>query len=414
MGNNVNATNGPHSSVTSPTTSSTASKAPIETLAKVKKTKKDKTTAPDGTAKLKKTRTADKKSDGAKQQDKYRSETANTGLKQTPSTASTAATKQTSLNISPPLVDNQDIADWLEFTGYYNLEHRQKLLKLHRRRREIRTELAELDSEITINNGFTVPATPTAASNIETPSGVSIKRARSPDAISGGDQGQPEKVRRVVSAQVTAADVKRFNVAEPAAPRGRARTRSPGRRRSMDAANLDRVNTVLTRAKHATRERERLSRSPVRPSYRPYSQTGIERRDPKVVSSKTWVNPTTSTSRTISNSSSYPSYPWDTQEHNARGLEPRKGNCRYFMVKSWNWDNVLQAQKDGLWVTQEQNESLYADAFKAYRHVIFFFSVNNSKAFQGYVSSLLSSSKLSKRSLHTYSSAISDIPISCS
>lgn len=56
------------------------------------------------------------------------------------------------------------------------------------------------------------------------------------------------------------------------------------------------------------------------------------------------------------------------------------------MVKSWNGEHVLQSQKDGLWVTQQQSEALYADAFKTCRHVIFFFSINNSKAFQGYVS----------------------------
>jgi hypothetical protein len=100
--------------------------------------------------------------------------------------------------------------------------------------------------------------------------------------------------------------------------------------------------------------------------------------------SKTWINPATSTSRTIGNGNYQPLPPRINYDNGAVGLELHNGNCRYFMVKSWNWDNVLQAQKDGLWVTQEQNESLYRDAYLACRHVIFFFSVNNSKAFQGY------------------------------
>ena len=56
------------------------------------------------------------------------------------------------------------------------------------------------------------------------------------------------------------------------------------------------------------------------------------------------------------------------------------------MIKSWNHDNVVQAMKDGVWATQEKNQSLLTDAFHTSRHVILLFSVNRSMAFQGYVS----------------------------
>ena len=42
--------------------------------------------------------------------------------------------------------------------------------------------------------------------------------------------------------------------------------------------------------------------------------------------------------------------------------------------------------KDGLWATQEKNQSLLTEAFHTSRHVILLFSVNRSMAFQGYVS----------------------------
>jgi hypothetical protein len=58
------------------------------------------------------------------------------------------------------------------------------------------------------------------------------------------------------------------------------------------------------------------------------------------------------------------------------------------MIKSWNHDNVTQAMKDGLWATQEKNQSLLTEAFHTSRHVILLFSVNRSMAFQGYVSVL--------------------------
>lgn len=56
------------------------------------------------------------------------------------------------------------------------------------------------------------------------------------------------------------------------------------------------------------------------------------------------------------------------------------------MIKSWNHENVQAALNEGTWATQVQNEEIFAEAYKNSRHVIFFFSVNNSKAFQGYVS----------------------------
>lgn len=55
------------------------------------------------------------------------------------------------------------------------------------------------------------------------------------------------------------------------------------------------------------------------------------------------------------------------------------------MIKSWNADNVAAAMRESLWSTQEKNEHLLADAYHSSRTVVLCFSVNNSKAFQGYV-----------------------------
>lgn len=38
-----------------------------------------------------------------------------------------------------------------------------------------------------------------------------------------------------------------------------------------------------------------------------------------------------------------------------------------------------------LWTTQAQNEEIFAEAFAKCQNVILFFSINGSKAFQGYV-----------------------------
>ncbi|KAF2171787.1 hypothetical protein M409DRAFT_50430 [Zasmidium cellare ATCC 36951] len=65
-------------------------------------------------------------------------------------------------------------------------------------------------------------------------------------------------------------------------------------------------------------------------------------------------------------------------------LDLRKGGVRYFLIKSWNHENVIAAQRENLWATQEKNEDLLAEACKTSRHVILLFSVNKSMAFQGY------------------------------
>ncbi|KAL1839454.1 hypothetical protein VTJ49DRAFT_1492 [Mycothermus thermophilus] len=62
----------------------------------------------------------------------------------------------------------------------------------------------------------------------------------------------------------------------------------------------------------------------------------------------------------------------------------RKGDTRFFIVKSFNDENVRRCMEDGLWTTQVQNEKMLSDAFAQCKNVILFFSVNKSKAFQGY------------------------------
>ncbi|KAK0709651.1 YTH domain-containing protein [Lasiosphaeria miniovina] len=59
-------------------------------------------------------------------------------------------------------------------------------------------------------------------------------------------------------------------------------------------------------------------------------------------------------------------------------------DARFFIVKSFNEDNVLKCMEDGVWATQVQNGQVLTSAFANCRNVILFFSINKSKAFQGY------------------------------
>ncbi|KEQ79266.1 hypothetical protein M438DRAFT_284063 [Aureobasidium pullulans EXF-150] len=57
--------------------------------------------------------------------------------------------------------------------------------------------------------------------------------------------------------------------------------------------------------------------------------------------------------------------------------------ARFFIIKSWNMQNVIEAQRDGVWATQEKNTEMFAEAFHSCRSVVLLFSVNKSMAFQG-------------------------------
>ena len=57
----------------------------------------------------------------------------------------------------------------------------------------------------------------------------------------------------------------------------------------------------------------------------------------------------------------------------------------YFLIKSFNFENVVAAQRDGVWVTQAKNEGVLTDAYRKAKNVLLIFSVNKSLAIQGYV-----------------------------
>ena len=69
---------------------------------------------------------------------------------------------------------------------------------------------------------------------------------------------------------------------------------------------------------------------------------------------------------------------------NPNKSESQSGKVRFFLLKSWNYENIAIAQEENTWATQTKNEDVFVEAFKTCRDVVFFFSANHSKAFQGY------------------------------
>ncbi|KAL9027971.1 MAG: hypothetical protein Q9196_003587 [Gyalolechia fulgens] len=68
----------------------------------------------------------------------------------------------------------------------------------------------------------------------------------------------------------------------------------------------------------------------------------------------------------------------------SESLNLKAGDSRYFMIKSWNVENVEAAQRDCIWATQSKNLNVLTEAFNSCRNVILVFSVNGSRAFFGY------------------------------
>ncbi|KAJ1328175.1 YTH domain-containing protein 1 [Microdochium nivale] len=53
------------------------------------------------------------------------------------------------------------------------------------------------------------------------------------------------------------------------------------------------------------------------------------------------------------------------------------GETRFFILRSYNYTNIYQAQASGVWATQKINEDVFADAFRVCNNVVIFFGVNS-------------------------------------
>ena len=61
-----------------------------------------------------------------------------------------------------------------------------------------------------------------------------------------------------------------------------------------------------------------------------------------------------------------------------------RGRTRFFIVKSFNYDNILISMQHGVWSTSPGPTKKLTNAFKNSDHVILIFSVNESRSFQGF------------------------------
>lgn len=280
-------------------------------VAKVKKKKKDKTSsASHGNNKLKKAKITGNRPEGSDQQHEK-------GLEDAPvldaKRVATAIASSVQPEPPPEVAGNQDMSDWLEFTGYFDIENRRRLLKLFRRRKVIQEELAGIDSEINESTVGVVfadePPTPPLVQQGDgppPPASSALKRIRSPGPSAGADAGRAEKLRRVEPADLASIGLERphipgHNKREP--PRPRSPLRRPSS--SYETGYYDR-HASLDAGRPTTYGQDRSSRSPVRSEWPPYHKSHAERRGSKNTYTRTWINPTATTSRKLSGSAPLP------------------------------------------------------------------------------------------------------------
>ncbi|KAK5113318.1 hypothetical protein LTR85_010935 [Meristemomyces frigidus] len=311
-----------------------------------------------------------------------------------------------------------DLPAWLELTGYHDLAFRTSKLRTYKERKSLEEEAARINERL---------------EKLRREEQAEMEALRSVTAhISSSQQGAPPPLPQTMPSADTAAmaavankvmngtnGVKRPHSPQPSErinrrredatpgfrirgandsptdarpPTARRQTPPPlsierrisypeARRRSLDAPR-SRDPSLERRQAYYKRDGER----PPPPS-NGFSNPRYEQYPPRDARETPRTYNRDNRGSNAPYSASRPAYNRDYQQGSYRGsagLDLPKGGVRYFMIKSWNHDNVLTAQRDGLWATQTKNSDLLADAFRSARHVILLFSVNKSMAFQGY------------------------------
>ncbi|KAL2262762.1 hypothetical protein VTK26DRAFT_152 [Humicola hyalothermophila] len=310
-----------------------------------------------------------------------------------------------------------DLKDWLELTDYYNVEIRTRKLDRFRRVRALAAEKLRIEEEerklmeeeelemglqrstvarltrasstLSVGPERAISSLPTTIIPLaagETKGGapaVPAKRSHEVD----GDDTREEKMPRLGEA-TTGLESTDNRVPETQKreerPEDNRRDSQPDRldsrpkRPSRDSTPHRRPHTLSSPRRWSPTSRSR-DQSPHR-----HSRSGARfRPDYDALDDRSWKF------ESYKYSSYRPSSPRrrDSGSHVTYPLRVdlgRRGDTRFFIVKSFNEENVRQCMEDNLWITQTQNVQTLTSAFAKCKNVILFFSINKSRAFQGW------------------------------
>ena len=289
-----------------------------------------------------------------------------------------------------PADEIDEIDVWLAMTGYYDKPYRDKVLSRHKRLKEIEDEkcrLLEEEQEDQRCRAQFHSTKPLYASHRPNPPVATISP---PSPTAKQDLGL-----RIKDSAIKTTVTPRKTVSDDDAP---VKRRIEGE--TTDAEALHQSKVARTEVHHGTPPRTHRA-SPARRSDRSVSpgnkgkqQAAPSRRDsPRSGDGyDRWPPSRDVEDRSLEECTRRNDYRdrYDQRRDSGFGTShPAKpdlqaGRVRFFLLKSWNYENIAMAQREGTWATQMKNEDVFVEAFQTCRHVIFFFSANHSKAFQGY------------------------------
>ncbi|KAL2162084.1 hypothetical protein VTH06DRAFT_7869 [Thermothelomyces fergusii] len=271
-----------------------------------------------------------------------------------------------------------DLRDFLEMTDYYNVEARTRRLSRFRRakalaaeKRRIEEEERKLREEEELEMRLQGPTVARLTSVI--PSALSVSDSNtiptpvtpSMKSINGGEGGEtPRAVPVKRELELDSHEARQDKVPRLEGPPPSARYRDLDDKPQKDMNREERCSRRELSPPREDRHRQSpLSRPPCRDGNR---SEDSRREDRYKGEDNRYREP-----------ERRPSYPIHVDLGG-------KGDTRFFLLKSFNDDNVRRCMEENLWTTQIPNAEILAKAFAGCKNVILFFSVNKSKAFQGY------------------------------
>ncbi|KAF2215443.1 hypothetical protein CERZMDRAFT_82450 [Cercospora zeae-maydis SCOH1-5] len=280
-----------------------------------------------------------------------------------------------------------DLAAWLDMTGYHDVEYRNSRLRTYKERKALEKEAARIAEKLeklrqaeqaemeqmrigtpNVNRpNMAPPPLPQYLPNGQTtPQQINgTKRARSPESIPVAKRQREEDGFRIRGAK-DSPDLR------PNSARRGGRSPSPGYDRRVTYADARRLSSLDDRDPRSSRTRD-----PSLDRRAQYYRRDDDHYSPHHARASSGTFNGLRSDRTTSREIA-------SNHRPSAGLDLQKGGVRYFILKSWNHQNVEEAQRTNIWATQQKNEETLTDAFKTARRVILLFSVNKSMAFQGY------------------------------
>ncbi|KAK4666015.1 hypothetical protein QC763_407560 [Podospora pseudopauciseta] len=323
--------------------------------------------------------------------------TSSTGLQ--PHTGNVEVSSSASHAIQELLELAPDIKDWLEMTEYHNTEVRTVKLDRFRRLRDLAAKKKRLEEEerklLEEAENDSWPRQPqnkaTPAPLVTRVHSVSETRQSLPTPITPKKpepEGKETTSAMFLTSGIMHTATKRAHPEEGADTQGRDKL---PRTNHQDVQREDnnpvdesrRLEFVDSRPSHPRHDFGRPP--PCWHNYKEPSNFQRSRTPPRGPSIRREYGDDRPQSR-------YDSYKgrWDSAHHDrengrSRRLDfGRRGDTRFFIVKSFNEQNVEQCMEDNIWTTQAKNSSTFTEAFNQCRNVILFFSINQSGHFQGY------------------------------